>query len=86
MVQMVCKARRAVPSWDVCQLAYTWFSPMDIIKFTQHMLARLVSGHVVDRRDSELHKDMWSATACLISGRYEETLPPLPAGSTSLGF
>eukprot|EP00946_MAST-07B_sp_MAST-7B-sp1_P005006 g5006.t1 len=78
-------AESSMPSWDVCQLAYTWFSPMDIIKFTQHMLARLMSGHVVDRRDPELHKDMWSATAYLISRQGMRKLLDLayPGGSAS---
>jgi hypothetical protein len=75
----------AVLSWDVCQLAYTWFSPMDILKFAQHMLARLMSGRVIDRRYPGLHKDMWSATAYLISRRGMKKLLDLtyPGGSAT---
>ena len=75
----------ATPSWDVCQLAYTWFSLIDILKFAQHMLPRLVSGRVIDRRYPGLHRDMWSATAYLISRRGMKKLLDLayPGGSAS---
>ena len=57
------------PTWDVCQLAYTWFSPIDIIKFAAHMIPQLMKGEVIGRRSPSLHRHLWSASTYIISRR-----------------
>ena len=53
--------------WDVCQLSATLTNRVQLIRHISHVLPRLMKGKSIAPRDPVLQRNLWGATAYLIS-------------------
>jgi len=53
--------------WDVCQLSMAMTNRATVIRQVAHLLPRLVAGKKVARRDPVNHRNVWGASAYLLS-------------------
>ena len=53
--------------WDICQLSMTLTNRVQLIRQVSHVLPRLMKGKSIAPRDPVLHRNMWGATAYLLS-------------------